>query len=243
MNKKFTLIELLVVVAILGILASLLLPTLGQARKSAKATSCQSSIKQVGSAIAMFQGDNDGVMVYNYSAAAVYQSNWAKGVDSYLGGDASPDTANGGAFWNTASPTLYDCPSTAIDAEKNCFAIDYGIVSTGSNKSFLGYKVSEVNNSSSAILLADTWKEEATALIGRSGMRGDNEAKYNTVTGLTHDGGFKHNKTRTNYAFVDGHSEMIRWLPRSIFMDRYTQDIDRLGALSTDLRTHPDYRP
>ena len=39
--KKFTLIEVLVVVAIIGIVASLLAPTLGNARKEARATVCK----------------------------------------------------------------------------------------------------------------------------------------------------------------------------------------------------------
>ncbi|MCM8526513.1 MAG: prepilin-type N-terminal cleavage/methylation domain-containing protein [Lentisphaeraceae bacterium] len=49
--KKFTLIELLVVVAILGILISLLLPSLRGAREKAKIAVCLSNQKQIGTAL------------------------------------------------------------------------------------------------------------------------------------------------------------------------------------------------
>ena len=57
--KGFTLIELIVVIAILGLLISILIPSLSSARRSAKANVCLSHLKGVGNAFAVYLTEND----------------------------------------------------------------------------------------------------------------------------------------------------------------------------------------
>jgi prepilin-type N-terminal cleavage/methylation domain-containing protein len=59
MRRAFTLIELLVVIAIIAILAAILFPVFAQAKSAAKATAGVSNVKQMGTAIVLYQNDND----------------------------------------------------------------------------------------------------------------------------------------------------------------------------------------
>ena len=61
-SSAFTLTELLVVVAILGILISLLLPSLRSAKETAKSIVCINNLRQIGSAVFTYAGENDGNM-------------------------------------------------------------------------------------------------------------------------------------------------------------------------------------
>ena len=57
-DAGFTLLELLVVIAILGLLASLLLPTLGRAKAEVRATACLSNLRQIGFALQIYVSEN-----------------------------------------------------------------------------------------------------------------------------------------------------------------------------------------
>ncbi|MDD7983932.1 type II secretion system protein [Lentisphaera marina] len=83
-NKKFTLIELLVVVAIIGILFSLLLPSLGKSRDKAQKVACGSNMKQISYSTFMFIGDNDGKFMNNRTANPYHRS-WDDHLASYDG--------------------------------------------------------------------------------------------------------------------------------------------------------------
>lgn len=61
-KRGFTLIELLVVIAIIAILAAILFPVFAQAREAARKASCQSNLKQIGTALLMYSQDYDEML-------------------------------------------------------------------------------------------------------------------------------------------------------------------------------------
>ena len=61
-RHAFTLIELLVVIAIIAILAALLLPVLTKVQENANSTKCLANLRQIGTAINAYCGENDGLL-------------------------------------------------------------------------------------------------------------------------------------------------------------------------------------
>lgn len=63
-RSAFTLVELLVVIGVISVLIAILLPALNKARQAAQAITCQSNLRQIGLAMAMY-GNNYGVYARN----------------------------------------------------------------------------------------------------------------------------------------------------------------------------------
>jgi prepilin-type N-terminal cleavage/methylation domain-containing protein/prepilin-type processing-associated H-X9-DG protein len=166
-KKGFTLIELLVVIAIIAVLVALLLPALGTAREIARTVTCESILKQYGTADQVYCGQYNGYHVPTsppgwFENPEFRSYLWAK---RYIPGSG----------WEARWPKNLACPKAVVAQQ---LAIDYplpqsatqdpagvAIISQSygfnytdidtSKTSYWGYKESNISDPSKKLYVSD----------------------------------------------------------------------------------------
>lgn len=82
----FTLIELLVVIAIISLLVSILLPSLNRAKDLARRAMCASNLRNCGTSLFLYAGDNGGTLPCRYNWSTCYSHEASGGTQTYANG-------------------------------------------------------------------------------------------------------------------------------------------------------------
>lgn len=145
--QKFTLLELLVVVAVIGILMSILLPSLAKARKAGRTALSMSNLKQIYAGVVSYAADEDGRLFLTgtnpHPRTGYNSTNWARMVWeeiqgeylSFNGQKAKSQMAKGTAYYS-----LMFCPLIRVSRPEPSPSQATGVSDYSMNKYFKNYR-------------------------------------------------------------------------------------------------------
>jgi len=198
--KKFTLIELLVVIAIIGILLTLLIPSLSKARLAAKTSVSINNLKQLYIGAIFYADNNDGVL-FNNSDNPHYKEDsvwWTRKAFEEINGEEIYSMAAGSTY-----RSLNECPVIAGEGEYRLGGNKLGFSSYGLNVHFGEYRnisslVGDVEVFMGSSQGTNNWRASHS-------LRYTLISKHNVWQGLT----WVYPKSSSLGNFIDGSAKLI----------------------------------
>lgn len=204
-RSGFTLIELLTVIAIIGILAAIIIPVVGQVRRTAKNSACVSNLRQWSQATLLYANDHKGVYALRADAADgtknVYWNAMHTKVTQMLYG---PYFQSYQDIEKSRTCPAYETPSGNL---VTCYSMNRPYIdSKNTPAAVAGISLRAASNPSNLLLFAevdpDMQANKNPWFIGKAGLNAYVNPMFTDSTKQRHG-------SSINVVFADGHTSKV----------------------------------